>query len=173
MKPCVDPITGLRMKPTALAVLNRLRKGRATTHDLCQPEVGGIRFGGRIGELRDLGFIIHKLRLGGGVSGSVYTLIAEPETSQSSGVARRGYASLRSASTKQVPGTPAPDPSSPAVSSAGDIRHGAQGEPATGLLEPDETADMPAPFAPLMARAETSLFDPEPYTQRPGMDWAA
>jgi hypothetical protein len=74
---CVDPITGLPMKPTARAVLNRLRKGPATTHELCQPEVGGIRFGGRIEELRnDEGFIISREYLRPG--SHLYRLLAEP-----------------------------------------------------------------------------------------------
>jgi hypothetical protein len=84
MKPCVDPITGLRMKPSALAVLNRLRKGPATTHDLCQPDVGGIRFSARIKELRDLGFVIPpEVRLALPTRGSLYELLAEPDTSTS------------------------------------------------------------------------------------------
>lgn len=49
------------MKPTAKRVLRALETagGRgATTHDLCQPDVGGLRFGGRIHELRELGYVI-------------------------------------------------------------------------------------------------------------------
>lgn len=49
------------MKPSALRVLNALLDAGdrgANTHELCQPNVGGIRFGGRIHELRDLGYVI-------------------------------------------------------------------------------------------------------------------
>lgn len=49
------------MKPSTLRVLHALLTAGdhgATTHDLCQPNVGGIRFGGRIHELRELGYVI-------------------------------------------------------------------------------------------------------------------
>ena len=143
MKPCVDPITGLRMKPSALAVLNRLRKGPATTHDLGQSDVGGFRFGARILELRRLGFDIDEHKASR--SSSDYELLAEP--------------------------MPSP---SPAHVPAGDVRHGAQGEPATSREE-HETADMPAlpqgvhpaTRADLpVAEQSAALFDPTPYTER-------
>lgn len=50
------------LKP-ARRVLDALRAAGsrgATTHELCQPDVGGIRFGSRIGELRDAGYRIAK-----------------------------------------------------------------------------------------------------------------
>ena len=79
MKPCVDPITGLRMKPSALAVLNRLRLGPATTHDLGQSDVGGFRFGARLLELRhECGFTIDEQKISR--SSSLYSL-AEPQSS--------------------------------------------------------------------------------------------
>lgn len=49
------------LKPTTRRVLRALiaAGGRgATTHELCQPQVGGTRFGGRLHELRELGFVI-------------------------------------------------------------------------------------------------------------------
>jgi hypothetical protein len=52
------------MRPSARRVLRALEAagGRgATTHDLCQPDVGGIRFGARIKELRDEGYEIRRV----------------------------------------------------------------------------------------------------------------
>lgn len=67
------------MKPSARRVLERLRQGPATTHDLMQADVGGGRFGGRIGELRALGFGIHEQRLPLPTRGSTYTLTFDVE----------------------------------------------------------------------------------------------
>ena len=79
MKPCVDPITGLRMKPSALQALTMLREQSYVT----TREFGltvGFRFGARLLELRALRFVIDERALGGGVAGSTYTLVAEPES---------------------------------------------------------------------------------------------
>lgn len=49
------------LKPSARRVLAVLREAGArgcTTHDLCQPHIGGARFGGRLLELRQAGFEI-------------------------------------------------------------------------------------------------------------------
>ena len=72
-------MTDLPMKPSTRRVLTRLRKGPATTHDLCQPEVGGGRFGARPRELRQLGFEIDESRLRLPTRGSRYVLVGEPE----------------------------------------------------------------------------------------------
>jgi hypothetical protein len=67
------------VKPSALRVLDCLRaKGTqgATTHDLCQPEVGGIRFGARLMELRKAGYEITSQRESKG--SHRYTLVSEP-----------------------------------------------------------------------------------------------
>lgn len=48
----------VKLKPSARRVLNRLREGPATTHDLIQPEVGGGRFGARLKEIRTAGYVI-------------------------------------------------------------------------------------------------------------------
>lgn len=53
------------MKPTAHRVLRALIAVGglgATTRELCQPDVGGIRFGGRIHELRGMGYRIDARR---------------------------------------------------------------------------------------------------------------
>lgn len=170
------------MKPTTRNVLDRLRVAPATTHDLCQPEVGGIRFGGRIKELRDLGYVIDRKRVREG--SHLYTLIAEPEEggmpnhtdkrSVARPVSQRGrdrqVMGAGSASAMNISGTHIGMPgrehggyvtgqpltSSPANPPAGASANGAQGDPATA----HETADMPAPpDSPLVARAETSYTE--------------
>lgn len=87
MNPCVDPVTGLRMKPSCLAALTVLRKrNKVTTHQLLNAGCGS-RFGARLKELRDgpdknwpdRKFVIDEQRLSGDVSGSEYELLAEPE----------------------------------------------------------------------------------------------
>lgn len=70
------------MKPTTLNCLQALRLNEhVTTHQLCQQEIGGIRFSARIKELRDLGYIIHEERLPLPTRGSRCTLLAEPSSS--------------------------------------------------------------------------------------------
>jgi hypothetical protein len=69
------------MKPSARRVLERLRQGPATTHDLMQADVGGCRFGARIRELRELGFAITESRLPLPTRGSRYELTFDVETS--------------------------------------------------------------------------------------------
>ncbi|MEM1271793.1 MAG: helix-turn-helix domain-containing protein, partial [Bacteroidota bacterium] len=54
-------------------VLDRLRKGPATNVELA--EAGGYRFGGRIHELRQEGFVIQKRRIDGGLF--MYELVGE------------------------------------------------------------------------------------------------
>jgi hypothetical protein len=49
------------LKPGAVRVLHALHNAGprgATTHALCQPDVGGTRFGARVHELRGLGLVI-------------------------------------------------------------------------------------------------------------------
>jgi hypothetical protein len=65
------------MKPSCRRVLERLRQGPATTAELLQPDVGGGRFGGRLGDLRGMGFKIDSKRLRPG--SHLYTLVGEPE----------------------------------------------------------------------------------------------
>lgn len=53
------------MKPTCRRVLKALIAVGGvgvTTRELCQPDVGGTRFGGRIFELREMGFRIESRR---------------------------------------------------------------------------------------------------------------
>lgn len=64
------------MKPSTARVLERLRFGHASTHDLCQPNIGGVRFGARLQELRDLGYVISREYVRDG--SHVYRLLAEP-----------------------------------------------------------------------------------------------
>lgn len=61
-------------------VWRRLQQGPATTAELCQPDVGGVRFGARLLELRAEGHTILERRLRAG--SSLYTLrgvVAAPE----------------------------------------------------------------------------------------------
>lgn len=67
------------LKPSARRVLNRLRQGPATTHDLIQPSVGGGRFGARLAEIRKEGCIVRERRLPLPTRGSTYTLVYDPE----------------------------------------------------------------------------------------------
>lgn len=86
-------MTVIDMKPSARAVLDRLRQGPATTHDLLG--VGGLRFGARLCELRALGFGIDEKRLPLPTRGSRYTLthdaerpvtpVAEPSAAEAAG----------------------------------------------------------------------------------------
>ena len=63
------------MKPSARLVLDRLRIGPQTTHDL--GEHCGYRFGARVEELRNDGYVIEVQRLTR--TSSRYTLVSEPE----------------------------------------------------------------------------------------------
>lgn len=68
------------LKPSARRVLAALQAAGtrgATTHELCQPHVGGTRFGARINDLRQAGYVIveHRERRGS----SRYTLVAPEE----------------------------------------------------------------------------------------------
>lgn len=69
------------MKPTARRVLKALiavgGQG-ATTRELCQPTVGGSRFGGRLFELREMGFQIDARKLADNTYR--YTLRSTPGT---------------------------------------------------------------------------------------------
>lgn len=113
-----------------------------------------------------------------------YTLIAEPETSQSAGVtgssgpeAQAGSVTAKPERSMAVekPCPPArPTTPSPATPLAGASANGAQGDPATAQRSAHETADMPAPSdSPLVARAplpagvipvraHTRRIEPEP-----------
>lgn len=54
------------LKPSCRRTLYALRAagGRgATTGELCRPEVGGIRFGARVHELREAGCVIFRVEL--------------------------------------------------------------------------------------------------------------
>lgn len=54
------------MKPSTRRVLASLREGGErgrTTAELCQPDVGGVRFSARIQELRDAGHVISKCQV--------------------------------------------------------------------------------------------------------------
>lgn len=53
-------------------ILYALRRGPQTTSALCQPDVGGVRFGARLMELRADGYTITEERLG--PSSHLYTL---------------------------------------------------------------------------------------------------
>lgn len=64
----------MHLKPTAIAVRTRLREGPATTAEL--GNLAGFRFGGRIHELREAGYVIDSRRLR--AASTVYTLVAEP-----------------------------------------------------------------------------------------------
>jgi hypothetical protein len=57
-----------------LRVLERLRAGPATNGELAR--IGGLRYGGRIFELRQMGYDIRDARIKGGIF--LYTLRAEP-----------------------------------------------------------------------------------------------
>ena len=56
----------MTLKPSTLRVLQALRDASPnglTTNELCQPEHGGVRFGARIEELRDKGYVIETERI--------------------------------------------------------------------------------------------------------------
>ncbi|MCW3039450.1 MAG: hypothetical protein JWM31_1355 [Solirubrobacterales bacterium] len=46
-----------------IAALEAAGERGCTTAELCQPDVGGVRFGGRIDELRKAGYIIRESRI--------------------------------------------------------------------------------------------------------------
>ena len=81
------------MKTTAKSrVLAALQAGPQTTGMLCQPDVGGVRFGARLMELRDEGHRILERRLRAG--SSLYTLVAAPapvRTGPRTGPSGRGH----------------------------------------------------------------------------------
>lgn len=62
-----------RLNAAARRVLARLRQGPALNWELAKPAIGGLRFGGRLKELRDAGWIIQTAQVGGGVYR--YTLV--------------------------------------------------------------------------------------------------
>ena len=61
------------MKPSTARVLERLKEGPATTHDLLQ--LGMSRYGARLGELRRLGYKIKTKILREG--SALYVLVQE------------------------------------------------------------------------------------------------
>jgi hypothetical protein len=66
-----------RLKPSARRVLRALTAAGAhglTTHQLCQPDVGGLRFGARIDEIRKAGLAVGCVRER--AASSRYTLLA-------------------------------------------------------------------------------------------------
>ena len=71
------------MKPTCKRVLERLRaaeSGWVRGLDLSHPDVGGLRFGGRIHELRKMGYQIERRSDASGKSAvDQYRLIIKPE----------------------------------------------------------------------------------------------
>lgn len=71
------------MKPTCAAVLARLRAAEGAWVrgiDLAHPDVGGLRFGGRIHELRQMGYVIEdRPDPSGKTRVHVYRLITKPE----------------------------------------------------------------------------------------------
>lgn len=72
-----DP--AVRLKPAANRVLNALRgagQRGLTTAELCQPEVGGCRFGARVHEIRNAGFVVVNRRIRNG--SDRYWLTKEP-----------------------------------------------------------------------------------------------
>lgn len=66
--PLSEPCTAFRLKPSARRVLNALRTGPKTTAQLCQPDIGGVRFGARVAELRALRYVIAEQRVRQGSS---------------------------------------------------------------------------------------------------------
>ena len=70
-------------KPTCKRVLARLRAARGgwvRGIDLAHPDCGGLRFGGRVHELRQMGFPIEdRPDPGGKTRVHVYRLVEQPE----------------------------------------------------------------------------------------------
>jgi hypothetical protein len=56
-----------RLNAAAERVLARLQIGPATNVELSKPEIGGLRFGGRLHELQQRGHVITKAHVKGGV----------------------------------------------------------------------------------------------------------
>ena len=102
------------MKPSCRRVLDRLRQGPATTHDLMQADVGGVRFGARLRELRELGFSIAEQRLPLPTRGSQYALVLDVELPQPSGERPTGVPGRRADPCEGVAAQPARDASASA-----------------------------------------------------------
>ena len=69
-------------------ILRELQRGPRTTAELCQPDVGGVRFGARLMELRADGYTITEERLG--QSCHLYTLAGVPAPTRRASL-RCGY----------------------------------------------------------------------------------
>ena len=67
--PPVSPVATerQRLNAAALRVIQRLKEGPATNVQLSQPEIGGLRFGGRLFECKQDGWIIEKQQISGGL----------------------------------------------------------------------------------------------------------
>jgi hypothetical protein len=112
-----------------------------TTHDFLVAGVGS-RFGARLGELRDLGYVIDQHRLPLPTRGSRYRLLGEPETHthRGSGNEDRGgpRESRRAVSTMSGPALGA-DVTQQSTSGAGQVpgrQHGPIRNPATDAVPP-------------------------------------
>lgn len=66
-----------RLHSGSMRVLDRLRQGVATNVELCTKEIGGLRAGGRIFDLRKAGYSIETRHVQGGVW--EFELKAEPK----------------------------------------------------------------------------------------------
>lgn len=122
------------MKPSTRRVLDRLRQGPATTAQLCQPDVGGLRFGARLLELREVGFGVAEERLPLPTRGSRYTLTFDPEAQQARPVdddAECAGIGLRPAGRPAAEVLTCPTDASP------DQLPAAPAEPPAGLFDPD------------------------------------
>ena len=81
-----------------------------------QADVGGVRFGARLRELRQLGFAISEERLPLPTRGSRYTLVSEPEFGGPAGQSQRAAAGDGPEQERSKPGTsPRPVSTTPAA----------------------------------------------------------
>jgi hypothetical protein len=95
------------MKPSTQRVFDAFRKApgrKLTTHQLCQADVGGVRFGARLNELRKLGCDIKSER--GGASSFTYILRSYPPSLEVGAAIRSQSAGARGADLGGPP-TPA------------------------------------------------------------------
>ena len=149
------------MKPSTARLLDALRQGPQTTHSLMQADVGGLRFGARLLELRQAGYEVTEERLPLPTRGSLYTLVSEPSGSSTSG-APRDPSAPGPATVSGTPRTTVPGVGQAPSEAKGPLK---REQAAPGPVASTEAARAAAPAEP-SGLFDAAVYEPERHSYK-------